>query len=163
VGNQTKQDRKNDSLFFYLLDWPAFCVRSLWREFFVFDLIIASFLCFILGGSVMAMGRFFNCNKCGKSISSWSDGNPYYFDEQGIKRNIYHPDHENLARCVGNDSPHLCLGSGASLPMDSIVKRNKCPECKSSKVKSQFTLEGCVCAYCKEGEFVVDPDKFAIS
>lgn len=118
---------------------------------------------FILEGRVMAMCKFFNCNKCGKSISSWSDGNPYYFDEQGVKQYAYHPDHENLSRCVGNDSPHLCLGCGASFLMDSKVKRNKCPKCKSSKIKSQYTLEGCICPYCKEGEFVMDPDKIAIS
>lgn len=32
----------------------------------------------------MAMCKFFNCNKCGKGISSWDDGNLYYFDEQGL-------------------------------------------------------------------------------
>ncbi len=131
--------------------------------FFVYDLIIRGVLCFFLGGVVMAMCKFFNCNKCGKSISSWSDGNPYYFDEQGVKQYAYHPDHENLSRCVGNDSPHLCLGCGSCFLMDSKVKRNKCPECKSPKVKSQFTLEGCLCPYCKEGEFEVDPSKVAIS
>ena len=98
-----------------------------------------------------------------KSISSWDDDNPYYFDEQGVKHYACHPDHENLSRCVGNDSPHLCLGCGACFLMDSKVKRNKCPECKSPKVKSQFTLEGCVCPYFKEGEFVADPNNFAIS
>ncbi len=117
--------------------------------FFVYDLIIEGVLVFILGGCVMAMCKSFNCNKCGKSISSWDDGNPYYFDEQGVKQYAYHPDHENLSRCVGNDSPHLCLGCGACLLMDSKVKRNKCPKCKSPKVKSQFTLEGFVCPYCK--------------
>lgn len=110
----------------------------------------------------MAVCLFFNCNKCGKSLSSWDDGKPYYFDEQGVKRYAYHPDHENLARCVGNDSPYLCLGCGASFLMDSKDKRNKCPECKSPKVQSQSKLEGCVCPYCKEGVFEVDPDKFAI-
>lgn len=110
----------------------------------------------------MAVCLFFNCNKCGKSLSSWDDGKPYYFDEQGVKRYAYHPDHENLARCVGNDSPYLCLGCGASFLMDSKDKRNKCPECKSAKVQSQSKLEGCVCPYCKEGVFEVDPDKFAI-
>lgn len=68
---------------------------------------------FILGGVVMVMRKFFNCNKYGISISSWSDGNPNYFDGQRVKQYTSQPDHEKLSRWVGKDSPHLCLGCGA--------------------------------------------------
>jgi hypothetical protein len=99
--------------------------------------------------------RFFNCINFAQSISSKDDGNPCYFDELGVKRYAYHPDHENLSRCVDIDSPHLCLGCGACFLMDSKVKRNRCPECKSPKVKSQFTLEECVCPYSKKRIFLI--------
>lgn len=47
----------------------------------------------------------FTCSELGKTIEAWSDGNPYHIDENGQKQYAYHPDHENLARRIGNDSP----------------------------------------------------------
>jgi hypothetical protein len=55
----------------------------------------------------MAESRRFVCTQCAHEIEAWSDGNPFYLDERGRKRHAYHPDHENLDRCVGNDVPHL--------------------------------------------------------
>lgn len=54
----------------------------------------------------------FICSECDKSIEARPDGNSYYLDENGQKQYAYHPDHKNLARCIGNDSPHLCLNCG---------------------------------------------------
>ena len=52
------------------------------------------------------------CDNCHKAIESWSDGNPYYIDEAGAKKYAYHPDHERLSKCIGNDDPHLCTACG---------------------------------------------------
>ena len=51
----------------------------------------------------MAQRTTWLCTTCGHSIAAWSDGNPYYIDEAGEKQYAYHPDHERLARCIGND------------------------------------------------------------
>ncbi len=48
-----------------------------------------------------------------------ADGNPYYIDEAGGKQYAYHPDHERLALCIGNDIPHLCLSCGKKFRLDS--------------------------------------------
>jgi len=40
------------------------------------------------------------------------DGNPYWIADSGEKHYAYHPYHEKIARCVGYDSPHLCLSCG---------------------------------------------------
>jgi hypothetical protein len=34
----------------------------------------------------MAAGSLFRCKHCSKSIESWDDGNPYYRDERGRKK-----------------------------------------------------------------------------
>ncbi len=69
----------------------------------------------------MAQSILFVCDHCSKRVEAWDEGNPYYFDERGMKRYAYHPDHENRARCVGNDSPHLCVKCGEQFL--SIQKR----------------------------------------
>jgi predicted lipoprotein with Yx(FWY)xxD motif len=56
----------------------------------------------------MAMGVCFVCSNCAHSVEAWDDGNPYYLDDGGKKVYAYHPDHEALAKCIGNDAPHLC-------------------------------------------------------
>ena len=57
----------------------------------------------------MAEGIKYVCGKCRHTIEAWSDGNPYYIDDHGGRQYAYHPDHERLARCIGNDVPNLCL------------------------------------------------------
>lgn len=59
------------------------------------------------------------CNHCSKELQSWSDGNPYFINDSGGKEYAYHPDHEGLARCIGNDSPYLCLRCGHGFRVDS--------------------------------------------
>jgi|GEM_PF-6245920 len=59
----------------------------------------------------MAQARRFVCGSCSRAIEAWSDGNSYYIDEDSRKQYAYHPDHGRLARCIGNDSTHLCLGN----------------------------------------------------
>ncbi len=55
----------------------------------------------------MAQGLRYVCGGCGHVIEAWSDGNPYFIDETGAKQYAHHPDHERLAWCIGNDSPHI--------------------------------------------------------
>lgn len=60
----------------------------------------------------MADAKRFVCGSCRRVIEAWSDGNPYYLDRDGQKHYAYHPNHERLDRCIGNDLPHLCLACG---------------------------------------------------
>jgi DNA-directed RNA polymerase subunit RPC12/RpoP len=103
------------------------------------------------------------CDGCGHSIEAWSDGNPYYIDETGKKRYAYHPAHELLERCVGNDAPHLCLGCGAEFTVDSLSPTETCPKCQQTDIVETFELSGARCPYCKEGVFARDSEFFAIS
>ena len=94
------------------------------------------------------------CGACRQAIEAWSDGNPYYFDEAGIKQYAYHPDHVNLARCIGNDCPHLCLACGAEFLVDSRSPDTACPKCGGSELAACYELRGKRCPYCKSGVFV---------
>ena len=111
----------------------------------------------------MAEGLRFVCTGCHKAIEAWSDGNPYYLDEAGAKHYAYHPDHEALARCVGNDSPHLCLGCGEEFMVDSRAPVESCPNCGSPRFVATFELEGHPCPNCGDGEFSQDSDFRCIS
>lgn len=111
----------------------------------------------------MAQRTRFECDQCGRSIEAWSDGNPYYLDQDGKKRYAYHPDHENLDRCIGNDVPHLCLACGAAVTVDNRDPRDSCPDCQVGPLVATYELEGQPCPYCDEGTFRQDPDHFAVS
>lgn len=102
--------------------------------------------------------RFF-CSGCGQSIEAWSDGNPFYIDETGGKKYAYHPNHDELAKCIANDVPHICLDCGTESKIDSRLDIKNCPKCSSEKVVDSFCLEGVRCPNCKDGHFVQD-DKF---
>jgi hypothetical protein len=103
------------------------------------------------------------CTGCARAFDVWSDGNPYYLDDQGKKQYAYHPDHENLARCIGNDSPHICLGCGAQRKVDSRKPRSNCPKCRTGELVHLWELEGRQCPFCSGGIFERDVDYFAIS
>lgn len=111
----------------------------------------------------MAQGIRFVCNSCGRAIEAWSDGNPYYIDEADCKQYAYHPDHERLAMCIGNDSPHLCLVCGKKFNVDSRTPTTECPKCAASDIADTFELSDKRCPYCKEGFFDVDDDYSCIS
>jgi hypothetical protein len=38
---------------------------------------------------------------------------PYDIDEVGANVYAYHPDHDELEKCIGNDEPHVCLSCAA--------------------------------------------------
>ena len=105
----------------------------------------------------MAQAQRFVCDGCGHAVKAWSDGNPYYLDESGAKQYAYHPDHERLARCIGNDSPHLCLACGAECMVDSRAPVTACPGCGAGDLAGTYQLGGRPCPYCKAGAFAVDP------
>ncbi len=111
----------------------------------------------------MAEALRFVCNGCHRAIEAWSDGNPYYIDEAGAKKYAYHPDHERLARCIGNDTPHHCLDCGTEFKVDSRAPVAACPSCGASEIVPSFSLDGCRCPYCKTGKFAIDTNFFCIS
>ena len=111
----------------------------------------------------MAECRFLMCSHCEFSVEAWSDGNPYYRDEQGRKRYAYHPDHENVARCIGNDEPHLCMACGSMLKVDSQKRMTACRKCKAGSLVDVRNLEGEECPKCSIGKFVIDRERFSIS
>lgn len=111
----------------------------------------------------MAESRRFMCDGCGNSVEAWSDGNPYYVDEDGEKQYAYHAAHEALARCIGNDEEMYCLGCGREFRSDSNSRAVGCPGCSSPEIVSAFELSGCRCARCSSGVFRLDPDWQSIS
>lgn len=111
----------------------------------------------------MAEAKRFVCRSCRRTIEAWSDGNPYYIDEAGRKQYAYHPDHERLARCIGNDSPHLCLACGEDFMLDSRAPTSECPKCGAAEIAGTYELDGRRCPYCKAGVFAADPDYHCIS
>jgi len=111
----------------------------------------------------MAEGIRFKCSDCGKTIDAWSDGNPYYIDSHGKKEYAHHPDHKNLARCIGNDSPHLCLRCGEEFLVDSREPISTCPKCGSKDISDAYRLDGRTCPFCNQGAFQLDPTYHAIS
>lgn len=111
----------------------------------------------------MAECRRHVCTHCARTVEAWSDGNPYYLDAEGRKQYAYHPDHERLARCIGNDAPHLCLTCGSQARVDSRRPRTTCRRCKDGPLVHTFDLAGRPCPYCHTGEFALDPSWYAIS
>jgi hypothetical protein len=111
----------------------------------------------------MAEGFRFVCDECAHAIEAWDDGNPYYIDDDGKKQYAYHPSGDR-DRCIGNDSPHLCLSCGSEFMVDS----NKgpviaCPKCEVNMVVDTMGLGGKSCPYCKKGVFRADPGFHPIS
>ena len=105
----------------------------------------------------------FACGNCGASVDAWSDGNPYYIDEAGQKRYAYHPQHDLLERCIGNDVPYLCLECGEQFNVDSRLPLTACPKCTSTAIRDKSDLAHQRCPICKRGVFTRDPRPGAIS
>lgn len=105
----------------------------------------------------------FVCTGCGHSIEAWSDGNPFYLDGAGNKVYAYHPNHDELEKCIANDVPHLCLQCGAESNIDSRLDPQVCPKCGSGDVVHTFALESVKCPKCNGGHFAIDEDFHCIS
>lgn len=111
----------------------------------------------------MAMGVNYACSKCSFSVTTWSDGNPFYFDEGGVKQYAYHPNHAALDRCVGNDTSRFCTACGHQFIHDSDRQSTACPECCSAETTDNGDLDGRRCPRCRAGYLTHDPDNFCIS
>lgn len=111
----------------------------------------------------MAEAIQFTCSVCARAIVVWSDGNLYYRDENGRKRHAYHPYHEALARCIGNDVPHLCLACGRETTVDSERPPRHCRRCRTGTLIPTWELAGQRCPTCREGSFVASAEPYAIS
>jgi hypothetical protein len=105
----------------------------------------------------MVDSRTFQCNQCYKTIEAQSDGNPYYMDSTGDKHYGYHPDHENLEKCIGNDTPHLCLSCSYEFKVDSRSPSVECKKCNSQNIADIYKLLGEKCPTCHKGSFRFDP------
>jgi predicted RNA-binding Zn-ribbon protein involved in translation (DUF1610 family) len=105
----------------------------------------------------------FVCCGCGKAIEAWSEGDPFYIDEAGNKKYAYHPNHDELIKCIANDVPHLCLDCGSEVKIDSRLEAKNCPECGSTTVVDTFCLEDVKCPKCDDGKFILDSDFYCIS
>jgi len=92
----------------------------------------------------------FVCSNCGNSIEAWSDGNPFYVDADGKKIYAHHPNHDELAKCIANDVPHLCLEYGTESKIDSRIDPQVCPHCSSESIVDSFNLNGVDCPKCKK-------------
>lgn len=77
----------------------------------------------------MAQAKKFICRKCGHIIETRPEGNPFYIDDAGQKRYAYHPDHDGLARCIGNDVDCLCRACGLKCQVDSRFLTGQCRSC----------------------------------
>ena len=111
----------------------------------------------------MAEAIRFVCEQCQHSLTAWSDGNPFYLDAAGAKHYAYHPNHEGLAKCIGNDSPFLCLACGAEFTVDSRHPSSACPNCQAVETSDLYQLEGKMCPFCKNGVFQADSNFHCIS
>jgi DNA-directed RNA polymerase subunit RPC12/RpoP len=105
----------------------------------------------------------FTCSKCSYSIESWSDGNPYYYNEENKKVYAYHPNHADLERCLGNDVPHVCLDCAEPFVVDSNVPKTDCPKCNSTLIIETFLLDGKTCPTCHQGQLARDPEFWCVS
>ena len=76
----------------------------------------------------MAEAVRYVCGECGHAIEAWDEGNPYYVDLDGNKQYAYHPNHDMLALCTGNDSPYLCMSCGHKFKVDSQAPVTSCPK-----------------------------------
>lgn len=93
----------------------------------------------------MAEARRFVCESCDHSVEAWSDGNPYFLDRNGRKRYAYHPSHDLLAICIGNDEDHVCLTCSHEFRIDSRHPQTECPKCKSDLISDSYELDGKPC------------------
>jgi len=99
----------------------------------------------------MSMELIFTCDACSFTLSSWDDGNPYYLDSNAKKHYAYHPHHDKLEKCIGNDSPYICLSCGEQFMVDSRSPVDHCPKCSAVDIVSTFELDGKNCPVCKRG------------
>jgi DNA-directed RNA polymerase subunit RPC12/RpoP len=104
----------------------------------------------------------FVCNNCSHAIEAWDDGKPYYLDKAGHKKYAYHPS-RSFSRCIGNDTPSICLECGELFDVDSLNPEAKCHKCASTNIADTCKLESASCPYCHAGVFEQDQDFCCVS
>ena len=104
----------------------------------------------------MSIATQFLCSSCSFEVVAWSDGNPYYIDEDYEKKYAHHPD-ERLRLCVGNDVPNICLACAAQVEIDSRFPHRMCPQCAQQNLVEITELDGRQCPRCNSGMFVQNP------
>ncbi len=102
----------------------------------------------------MAMMVIFTCRSCNHQVNAWDEGKPYFLDREGDKVYAYHPDHEGLERCIGNDRPYICLSCAKEFDMDSRHQLTQCPECGDERILPSWKLKDEQCPRCKSGTFM---------
>ena len=66
-------------------------------------------------------------------------------------------------KCIGNDSPYICLACGDEFKVDSEKPITQCPTCNAEDIVDKFKLEGKTCHACKTDVFGIDPNFFCVS
>lgn len=106
----------------------------------------------------MAQGLRFVCSHCDHAIVARDEGNPFYLDERGRKRYVYHPDSRRYQLPIdGNDGDYLCLDCGHAFRREQESPKKKCTKCPSLLIVETWYLKGKPCPYCKRGRFGIDP------
>jgi nitrous oxidase accessory protein NosD len=111
----------------------------------------------------MASGETYRCNQCRFDVMVWSDGNPFYRDEKGAKHYAYHPNHDLLDRCIGNDPSRLCRSCLETFIHDSDRPAPTCAKCGSADTLDLHEIAGTTCPKCQKGKMTHDPNSYAIS
>lgn len=101
------------------------------------------------------------CPACEWSVKAWSDGNPYLI-EDGTKRYVPHPS-QDWDKAVGNDVPAVCLDCGRQTTLDSRAPRKACSRCRSGRLRPAYSLAGCECPRCHDGQMARDDSYRMIS
>jgi DNA-directed RNA polymerase subunit RPC12/RpoP len=110
----------------------------------------------------LAQAVKYNCTHCKHEIVAWDEGDPYFLDRKGAKVYAYHPNPDR-DRCIGVDSPHLCLDCGSQFRVDSRAPIDACMNCGSKNIANIYVLENRRCPACRKGTFVRDPKYVLIS
>lgn len=79
------------------------------------------------------------------------------------KVHAYHPHHDELARCIGNDAPHLCLARGAEVMVDSLAPARVCSVWGAEALVDTCERDGPPCPAGKAGRFAREPEFLCIS
>ena len=79
-------------------------------------------------------------------------GTPTFWTRTAKKCYAYHPSSDRW-RCIGIDSPHLCMACGAEFDVVSRAPIGACPTCSAPDIADTWTLERKPCPHCKVGHY----------
>ena len=118
----------------------------------------------------MAYCLTFTCPKCGFSVDSWDEGNPYILDLKNVRRYFYHPGERKVIEKVtnaingrectederekiltercGSSPDHICRKCGKITKLDPTKDVLVCSKCKSDQLEATYGLSGKKCIKC---------------